>query len=133
MRGIKPGWVRINFNYFVSDAVADYLIEAVRLVARDGWRLLGDYTFDTVTGRWRHRQGPVAPPLSLFDVSYADGTVSMPANDSTGGVELLAEHLRDGAAILSAAPEPDLTGHPADVSADFEHLRWFDLPDGALS
>ena len=131
--GIKPGWVRVNFNYFVSDAVADYLIEAVRLVARDGWRLLGDYRFDTVTGRWHHREGPVAPPLSLFDVSYAGGTVSMPDTDSTGGVELLAEHLRDGAAILRAAPEPDLSSHPADVSADFEHLRWFDLPDGALS
>ncbi len=130
--GIKPGWVRINFNYFISDAVADYLIEAVRLVARDGWRLVGDYLFDTVTGRWRHREGPVAPPLSLHDVSYAGDTASMPHNDSTGGVELLVEHLREGAAILSAAPEPDLSSHPGNVSADFEHLRWFDLPDGAL-
>ena len=41
--GIKPGWVRVNFNYFLSDTVADYIVEAVRLVARDGWRLLGDY------------------------------------------------------------------------------------------
>jgi hypothetical protein len=130
--GIKPGWVRINFNYFVSDAVADYLIEAVRLVARDGWRLLGDYTFDTVTGRWQHREGPVAPPLSLHDISYSGGTPSMPHNDSTGGVELLAEHLQEGAAILGAAPEPDLSSHPGHVSADFEHLRWFDLPDGSL-
>ena len=31
--GIKPGWVRINFNYFISDAVFSYLVEAVRLVA----------------------------------------------------------------------------------------------------
>ena len=45
--GIKPGWVRVNFNYFLSDAVADYIVEAVRLVARDGWRLLPDYHFDT--------------------------------------------------------------------------------------
>ena len=73
--GIKPGWVRVNFNYFVSDAVADYLVEAVRLVARDGWRLLGDYRFDTVTGLWRHRDGVVTPPLSLHDVSYAGGRV----------------------------------------------------------
>ena len=28
--GIKPGWVRVNFNYFLSDAVADYIIEAVQ-------------------------------------------------------------------------------------------------------
>ena len=75
----------------------------------------------------------VAPPLSLHDVSYAGGAVSMPTNEATGGVELLAEHLRDGAAILAAATAPDLSAHPGNVSADFEHLRWFDLPESALS
>ncbi len=130
--GIKPGWVRINFNYFVSDAVADYLVEAVRLVARDGWRLLDDYCFDAATGMWRHRNGVVTPPLSLHDISYARGVASMPTNQATGGEELLAEHLRDGAAILAAAPGPDLSEHPASLSADFEHLRWFDLPVACL-
>lgn len=131
--GIKPGWVRVNFNYFVSDAVADYLIEAVRLVARDGWRVLGDYRFDPTSGLWRHRAGVVTPPLSLRDISYAGGRIAMPSNTATGGEELLAEHLRDGAAILAAATGPDLDGHPGNVSADFEHLRWFDLPAAALA
>ena len=63
--GIKPGWVRINFNYFLSEPVFDYLVEAVRLVARDGWRLLGDYRFEPATGLWRHRDGAVEPPLRL--------------------------------------------------------------------
>ncbi|GAA4754768.1 aminotransferase class V-fold PLP-dependent enzyme [Nocardioides endophyticus] len=130
--GIKPGWVRINFNYFVSDAVVDYLIEAVRVTARDGWRLLGDYRFDPATGLWRHRKGVVTPPLSLRDISYAGGRVSMPSNEATGGEELLAEHLRDGIALLAATEGPDLSGHPANVSADFEHLRWFDLPASSL-
>lgn len=130
--GIKPGWVRVNFNYFVSDAVVDYLIEAVRLIARDGWRLLGDYRFDPATGLWRHRAGVVAPPLSLRDISYADGRAAMPSNTATGGEQLLADHLRDGAALLAAATGPDLDGHPGNVSADFEHLRWFDLPASAL-
>ena len=71
--GIKPGWVRVNFNYFISDTVADYVIEAVRLVARDGWRLLGDYNFDATSGRWRHHDGPVEPPLRLRQVTFADG------------------------------------------------------------
>ena len=56
--GIKPGWVRINFNYFISEAVFDYIVEAVRLVAEHGWRLLADYRFDPATGLWRHRGGP---------------------------------------------------------------------------
>ena len=63
--GIKPGWVRVNLNYFISDAVLDYLIEAVAIVAADGWRLLHDYRFDPVTGLWHHRNGPIEPPLRL--------------------------------------------------------------------
>jgi selenocysteine lyase/cysteine desulfurase len=131
--GIKPGWVRVNFNYFVSDAVVDYVVEAVRMVAADGWKLLGDYLFDTVSGRWRHREGVVAPPLSLRDVVYADGEVHMPAHHERADESVLAQHLEEAAAILAAASAPDLSTHPASMSGDFEHLRWFDLPSSALS
>jgi selenocysteine lyase/cysteine desulfurase len=34
--GIKPGWVRLSFNYVITDTVADFLIEAVDLLARHG-------------------------------------------------------------------------------------------------
>lgn len=130
--GIKPGWVRVNFNYFISDTVADYVIEAVRMVARDGWRLLGDYLFDPVRGRWRHRAGVVEPPIRLRDIApAADGRPLRDRSGATGGEDLLAQHLRDAARILAAATPPDLTGgreRPASMSEDFEHLRWFDLP-----
>jgi hypothetical protein len=94
--------------------------------------VLDDYRFDTATGRWRHRDGIVTPPLSLREVSYAGGRASMPTNDATGGEDLLVDHLREGAAILAAASGPDLDEHPGAVSADFEHLRWFDLPPRCL-
>ncbi|MFZ2016056.1 MAG: aminotransferase class V-fold PLP-dependent enzyme [Nocardioides sp.] len=131
--GIKPGWVRVNFNYFLSDTVADYLVDAVRMVARDGWRLLGDYRFDTQSGRWRHCDGLVEPPISLRAISYDGGVVSMPSERLTGGEDLLAQQLCDAAEILAAATGPDLQEHPGHVSADFEHLRWFDLPPGCLA
>jgi hypothetical protein len=51
----------------------------------------------------------------------------MPSDRLTGGEDLLAEQLREGAEILAAGPRPDLSAHPGGVSADFEHLRWFDL------
>lgn len=132
--GIKPGWVRVNFNYFISDTVADYVIEAVRLVAQDGWRIMGDYVFEPMTGLWRHRDGVVEPPIRLRDIVYAaDGTITTPRSQVVGSEDLLAEHLRDGAAILASATPPDLTGERAELSEDFEHLRWFDLPAGALT
>ncbi len=130
--GIKPGWVRVNFNYFLSDTVADYIIEAVRLVARDGWRLLGDYHFDTVTGRWTHREGLVEPPLRLSAITYDENGMNAPTSRLAGDESLLAQHLADGAKILAEAPDPDLTP-PTSLSTDFEHLRWFDLPASAIS
>ena len=84
--GIKPGWTRVSFNYFISEAVFDYLVEAVDLVATHGWRLLPAYRFDPVTGLWRHRDGPVEPPLRLTELAYeaATGSSSCRRSRTTG-------------------------------------------------
>lgn len=130
--GIKPGWVRVNFNYFVADEVADYLIEAVRLVATEGWKLLGDYRFDPDTGLWHHRAGAVEPPLRLADVSYLSGAMVYPRHTRTAPVSALAEHLAQARSILAAAAPPDLDA-PAALTADFDALRWLELPATCLA
>lgn len=129
--GIKPGWVRVNFNYFISEPVFSYIVDAVRLVARDGWRLLGDYRFDPATGRWHHRRGPVEPPLRLAQVGYdADGRLTYPREHERAPESALQDYLREGEAVLQAASPCDGDGS---VSADFDHLRWFELPPASLS
>ncbi len=126
--GIKPGWVRVNFNYFVSDATCSYIIDAVRLVARHGWRLLGEYRFDVATGLWHHRDGLVEPPLRLTDVTYDDtGRMVYPQHADTAPESALSEYLKVGEEIMLAT-EPASDEPPAGVSRSFEHLRWFDLP-----
>jgi selenocysteine lyase/cysteine desulfurase len=131
--GIKPGWVRVNFNYFISEAVFSYITAAVAMVARDGWRLLPWYRFEPATGMWRHAAGSPEPPLSLHDVAFSGEGVAYPAHRHGAGEEALAGHLDDGAriladpvAVLGAPPEP--AGPPL-VGDDFETLRWFWLPD----
>ncbi len=129
--GIKPGWVRVNFNYFVSDEVTDYIVEAVRLIARDGWRLLPDYRFDNTTGRWRHREGPVEPPLRLRDVGYAaDGSFVFPRHTARAAEGELAAYLIEGARIL--AERADDAGPQAEVSPGYDDLRWFELPAACM-
>lgn len=124
--GIKPGWVRVNFNYFVEDAVADYIIEAVRLIADDGERLLPLYRFDALTGRWTHREGAVEPPLRLAQVGYdAAGTLTYPRHDERLPLKALAEHLLQARDLLSGLPSPEPS---ARVSEEFDSLRWFPLP-----
>ncbi|NUO89954.1 MAG: aminotransferase class V-fold PLP-dependent enzyme [Dermatophilaceae bacterium] len=129
--GIKPGWVRVNFNYFISDVVADYVVDAVRLVAREGWRLLGDYDFEPATGLWRHRSGPVEPPLRLDEIGFDGGRLTYPAQLERAGEEALAGYLDEARAILASA-EPKRCDE-AHVNVDFDHLRWFELPVTSLS
>ncbi len=127
--GIKPGWVRVNFNYFISEAVFEFVVEAVRLVARDGWRLLRDYRFDPLTGLWRHHAGAPEPPLSLHDVRYQDGAMRYVAHRHREPEARLAAYLEEARALLAARPEPsERLDDPPGVGADFESLRWFWLP-----
>ncbi len=128
--GIKPGWVRVNFNYFIDDDTFDYIVDAVSLLADEGRKLLPYYRFEPDTGLWRHRDGLAAAPLSLQDVSYADGTMAYhrrPHLLPEGG---LAEYLERARCLLSelADAPPSPLGLPATTS-DFEHLRWFPYPD----
>jgi selenocysteine lyase/cysteine desulfurase/LmbE family N-acetylglucosaminyl deacetylase len=137
--GLKPGWVRVNLNYFLPEHAADFLIEAVDLVARQGWRLIEDYRFDPVGGLWRHRSDPAAGAPTLRDIRYdADGVMTYPRSAGGAGSEepmddalavarvLLAG--RAGPAGAQAGPED----HPA-LGALAERLRWFDLPAACLA
>ncbi len=131
--GIKPGWVRVNFNYFLDDEVFGYIVEAVRLVARDGWRLLGDYRFEPDTGLWRHRAGAAEPPLRLRDVSYAaDGSMTYDRHDTTAPASMLADHMAQARRLMAEAVAPDCSSTDR-LSEDFDALRWFELPAGALA
>jgi selenocysteine lyase/cysteine desulfurase len=131
--GIKPGWVRVSFNYFISDAVFEYIVRAVAMIAEHGYKLVPMYRFSLDTGLWRHESGPVEPPMRLSHLSYgADGRLSYPRHDDTAPESALAGYLAEAAALFAALPEPG-EEHIADlVSSDFEHLRWFDLPAASL-
>jgi selenocysteine lyase/cysteine desulfurase len=131
--GIKPGWVRVNFNYFISEEVFTYLVEAVDLIARHGWALLEDYRFDIATGLWKHRAGPVEPPLRLADVHYdAAGELVSPRHDDRAEEGALVEHLAEARELLAAAA---LRAHgpEAHLPDALGHLQWFDLPAASLA
>ena len=128
--GIKPGWVRVNFNYFISEAVFRYVVRAVAMVASHGHLLLPDYRFDSASGLWRHRAGPVEPPLRLTDIAYdaTTGSMTWPAHDERAPECALDEYLREAETLFASRSEATNDDAPGGLSADFEHLRWFDLP-----
>lgn len=127
--GIKPGWVRVNFNYFIPEPVFEFIIEAVNMVANEGWKLLPFYDFNPSTGEWRHRDGRPEPKMRLHDVKYAEGQMQYRARHATEPEWVLQTYLEEAKKVFAAAGEkiqPERVQDP-ELTDDFQHLRWFPL------
>lgn len=129
--GIKPGWVRVNFNYFITEEACDFLLDAVHLVATHGWKLLNEYRFDPATGLWQHRQGIADPPLSLSDVDVAAGGFAYADRRRQEPRSRMREYLEEARRTFEAAAPGAGKARLPEVTRDFEHLRWFPLPGEA--
>jgi hypothetical protein len=134
--GIKPGWVRVNFNYFISDEQAQYIIDAVDEVARCGAVMLPHYRFSPDNGLWVHRNGNARPPMSLHDVTYGPDGMSFDDHRQRVGNRSLGEFMADSKKLISEAASRRDDLQPLDApetTADFEHLRWFPYPSEVVS
>jgi selenocysteine lyase/cysteine desulfurase len=128
-RGVKPGWIRMNFNYFISERVFEYLLGAVHLIAEHGWRLMPDYVFDPETGRWRHRDVDFKPRLGLDGISYHTGRMEYRSRHATEPEAVLSSYLEEVREIMLAASSHDeATLERPELNEDYESLRWFPLP-----
>ena len=135
--GIKPGWVRVNFNYFVSDAVVDHIIESVLFVAKYGHLFLADYHFNPDTGLWRHKDGPVEPPMSLHSISYSSaGEMQYPIKHDRAPESSLKDYIISAHELAHAKKSLDASIGSATIAEllgeQFESMRWFELPEVCL-
>ena len=133
--GIKPGWVRVNFNYFLSETQFQFILDAIHLIATDGWRLLPHYTFDPDTGEWRHRGHNPKGVMRLAEISYRAGKLEYRSRHATEPEWALPGYLDDARRIIAATSEEFRTLDVADPvrTADFEELRWFPLPSEVIA
>jgi hypothetical protein len=129
--GIKPGWVRVNFNYFISEEVFRYILDAVILVANDGWKLLPHYRFDIDTGLWRHRDHELRAELGLDDLSFRSGQLEYRGRHLSEPESALGEYLEHARRIVAEA-ETEFGSDTKDeeLPHELERLRWFPLPHG---
>ena len=121
--GIKLAFARLSFNYFITEQVFQYILEAVHLLADHGAKFLPLYRFDPASGLWRHRASDPAPTLA--DAAVPRRTRRPDAK--------LARQLADARRIirdLGAAPRQPSTPKIV-LSPEFERIRWFPLPGEA--
>jgi selenocysteine lyase/cysteine desulfurase len=133
--GVKVGFVRLSFGYYLSETAFDYLVEAVHFLSEHAWKLLPLYRFDPYSALWHHRDLPRQSLLSLDDFSCADSGLGGHGAWETAPESALLDHLEDAHRIVAeveASPPPP--GRPTPhVSDEFERLRWFPLPEDALA
>jgi selenocysteine lyase/cysteine desulfurase len=130
--GIKPGWVRVNFNYFISETVFQFILDAVHFVATHGWKLLPHYQFDVATGQWVPRRSRPVPARRLHDLSYRSGKLEYRSLHATEPEWALEGYLKEAERIVEEA-ETELRSAPPwqddpPLREDLERLRWFPLP-----
>ncbi|MBL6946026.1 MAG: aminotransferase class V-fold PLP-dependent enzyme [Rhodospirillales bacterium] len=125
--GIKPGWVRVSFNYFLSPTIVRFVVNAVEWIARHGWKLLGQYRFEPMSGLWLHRNLPDREIESIIDFSslsfdQTDGP-KFAAEDTVASYLEFADQFvaQTGNAAIDTSSTERLPSHEAPL--------WFLLPD----
>jgi selenocysteine lyase/cysteine desulfurase len=128
--GAKLAFTRISFNYFISETVFAYIVDAIHLLALEGWKLLPLYRFDPVTGMWHHRSGAPDEAPSLRDV-LAGGSRRLPSAPESA----LPGQLEAARRIVAAMQEHPPQGALDDpkLGDEFEQIRWFPMPNEALA
>jgi selenocysteine lyase/cysteine desulfurase len=123
--GALLGFTRLSFNYFISEDAFTYIVDAVNLLAREGWRLLPLYRFDHASGLWHHR---ARMPRFQPSLRTALDDASAPLTNAPESV--LADQL-DAARRIVAGVQANPPRTPLDdpaVSEEFQRIRWFPLP-----
>jgi selenocysteine lyase/cysteine desulfurase len=75
--GIKPGWVRVNIHYTLSQEDLDFLLKAITFVACFGYLFLQKYTFNMRTAEWKYMGFEERIPKFSVDNDFAPKSVNM--------------------------------------------------------
>ena len=125
--GLKPGWCRVGLHWVMDDAEADYVIDAVHFLAREGHQFLGLYDFELGTGTWKHKYASSElPKFSLEEALNNDE--GEPAILSLAlRLQLYKHYMTEAKRIADR-----LRGEPAteccSLEGDLGDLQFFALP-----
>lgn len=130
--GIKPGWCRVGLHWVMDDAEADFVIEAVNFVAREGSKFLSLYDFDLCTGTWKHRQAGEDLPQFSLDAALSNDA-GEPAILSMALRQQLYDHYMTEASRWATRLNDDPAVKLESLEGDLAELQFFSLPANSTS
>lgn len=107
--GVKPGWTRISFPYYVSSEEFEFILAAVEFVALYGQRFLPLYRFNLRTGQWCFRKKSLSSLLgkeNKHNSSIQMTTVEQKSEGNrVGTVNTYASYLETAKHIANLLPK----------------------------
>lgn len=74
---LRPSFCRVSLPFFMSDGELAFVMEALKMVATEGWKILPQYVVNPETGQWRHHTCSVLrDKKSLFSIRFNDGKMT---------------------------------------------------------
>ena len=146
---LRPGFVRVNFHWSITEEEADYLIEAVIWIANHGWKLLPLYGFYVDSGEFKHRNRMTkfVNRKWINQISYSSGVMKFPVMSEIikqqakqaghKEVKSLKEYIQKADQVLEKAVETirkqNIVNQEAFLTPAAKQLRWFLLPSEAAA
>lgn len=122
---MRPGWVRLNFNYFLDEATFDYLLQALEMVAEHGWRLYPYYRYDNQRGLWRYQGASPATENTLSELDFV--SMQIRADDTSIKSDALPDYLAAARKELLKV-DRDEARFDLELSSEAQSLKWFMTP-----
>lgn len=126
--GVKPGWTRISFPYYMSEEEFRFILEALAFVAEYGQRFLPLYQFDIRMGGWAFKRKTLANLLSKETNGLTK--TSPPTRHDDSRTEILIneyasyfEQARRVMGLLPEFPRPRTLGKDMDLDEDLFYFR----------
>jgi len=126
--GLKPGWCRVGLHWVMDDAEADFVIDAVHFLAREGHNFLALYDFDLATGTWVHKFASGTLPEFSLDQALSDED-GEPAKLSLALRQQLYRHYMSEAQKIADQLKNEPEARLASLNGDLGELQFFAMPE----
>lgn len=138
---ISPGYTRMTLPFFMSEHEVGFILEALKMVATEAWKLLPQYEVDVKTGDWRHHSNSLVKERKwLGAIRYTDGKMLFSERRISGsGIypQSYSECLQTARNLFNRSRKMAIRTTPAEhlnlklKRESEENLRWYMLPGEA--
>ncbi|KAL6641762.1 hypothetical protein ACP70R_019943 [Stipagrostis hirtigluma subsp. patula] len=112
--GLKPGWTRLSFPYYLSKEEFKFILAAIEFIASYGHRFLPLYEFDWMTGNWTFKSQAIKYHMMKEELALGTGLDILAENgrkDPAGkfekkpGVNKFKSYLQNAMKIALSLPD----------------------------